>query len=365
MKFTIEKNQLLQALAAVSKGMSSRSTMPILSGVLIIAEGGYLTLRTTDLETSVQNTVAALVESDGETVVPGRLFNEMVKSLPESAVGIDLIEGGMSITCGESSFTVNTLDPLDFPSFPNVDVARQVMIDAKDLQAMTKKAAKAVSSDESRPVLMGILMKINDGRLTFVATDSYRLAVVGKDVESDGDFELIVPGQVLEEVSRISSSNDVVTIAESENQIMFKTGQTIFISRKIEGSYPNYEVLIPKENNTSAVIRTSDMLTAIKRVSIASQANGPVKLSFDPDRQRLTVSSKTLDVASGSETVEAEIVGDALEIGFNHKYIVDGLSVIDSEEVSFENLGAMKSGVLKTAGDDDFLYLTMPLRIDG
>lgn len=365
MRLTIEKNQLLQSLAAVAKGMSSRSTMPILSGVLLIAEGGELTLRTTDLETSVQNTVAALIEEEGETVVPGRLLNEIVKSLPESSVALGLVDSTLTISCAESSFHINTLDPLDFPAFPTVDVSRQVRIDAKDLQRMTKKASKAVSRDESRPVLMGILMRISEGRLTFVATDSYRLAVVERSVDSSSDFELIVPGQVLEEVSRISAGEELVTIAESENQIMFTTGQTVFISRKIEGNYPNFEVLIPKEKSLSAVLRTAETLAAIRRVAIASQANGPVKLTFDPDAQTLTVSSKTMDVASGSETLEAQIEGEYLEIGFNHQYIVDGLSVIDAEEVLFENLGAMKSGVLRTGGVDDFLYLTMPLRIDG
>jgi len=364
MRLTIEKNQLLSTLAAVAKGMSSRSTMPILSGVLLTAEGGTLTLRTTDLETSVQSGVAALVLEEGEAVVPGRLLNEIVKSLPESSVSLDSADGGLTVSCADSSFRLNTLDPMDFPAFPALDVSRQVRIDAKDLQRMTRKAAKAVSRDESRPVLMGILMKIGGGRLTFVATDSYRLAVVEKSVEGDLDFELIVPGSVLEEVSRISAGEDVVTIAEGENQIVFTTGQTVFVSRKIEGNYPNYDVLIPKDKTISAVMRTADLLSAIRRVSIASQANGPVRLSFDPGAQRLTVSSRTQDVASGVETIDAQIEGEPLEIGFNHSYIIDGLGVIDSEEVLFENLGAMKSGVLRTGGEDDFLYLTMPLRID-
>jgi len=364
MRLTIEKTQLLRSLTAVSKGMSSRSTMPILSGVLLIAADGELTLRTTDLEISIQNRSAALIEQEGETVVPGRLFTDIIKSLPEASITLIEEGSGLTILCAESSFSVNTLNPLDYPSFPTIDVTKQISINAKDLQRMIKKAIKAVSRDESRPVLMGILMKINEGKLVFVATDSYRLAVIEKELDSAGDFELIVPGSVFEEISRISSSDDTVVISESENQIMFEVGQTIFISRKIEGNYPNYEVLIPKEKTLSAVIKTSDISTAIKRVAIASQNNGPVKLSFDPARQKLTISSKTFDVASASEVIDAQIDGDYLEIGFNHQYITDGLSVIDEEEVLFENQGALKSGVIKTSGEDQFLYLTMPLRID-
>jgi DNA polymerase-3 subunit beta len=364
MKQKIKKTQLIHALAAVSKGMSSRSTMPILSGVLMIASDNQLTLQSTDLEISIQNKTAALIEEEGETVVPGRLFTEIIKSLPEASVVIEEKGSGLTVFCGESSFMVSTLNPMDFPSFPTVDIDRQVIVEAKDLQKLVKKAAKAVSGDESRPVLMGVLIKVIEGRLVFVATDSYRLAVVEKEINNTGEFELIVPGAVLEEVARISVGEENIVIAESENQIIFTSGQTIFVSRKIEGNYPNYEVLIPKERTISAVINASAFLTAIKRVAVASQANGPIKLTFDPATQKLTINSKTLDVASGSETIEAEIEGEYLEIGFNHQYITDGLSVIDEEEVLFENQGALKSGVLKTTGEEQFLYLTMPLRID-
>jgi len=364
MRLTIEKNKLLNALTAVSKGMSSRSTMPILSGVLLVASGGELTLRTTDLETSIQNQTPALIEVEGETVVPGRLLTDIVKNLPEASIALEDEGSGLNISCLDISFSINTLNPLDYPSFPAVDKTGQVLIKARDLQRMIRRAAKAVSRDESRPVLKGVLVKINDGSLSLVATDSYRLAVVEKSIENATDFTLIVPGEVLEEVARISAAEEVITISEAENQIMFEVGSTIFISRKIEGSYPNYEALIPNERVLSAVINTAELLTAVKRVSLASQPNGPMKLAFDPSVQKLTVSSKTLDKASGSTTIDAQIDGEYLEIGFNHQYISDGLSVIEEEEVLFETLGSMKAGVIKTSGEDNFLYLTMPLRVD-
>ncbi|MCL2136184.1 MAG: DNA polymerase III subunit beta [Coriobacteriia bacterium] len=364
MKFVIEKNQLLSSLSAVSKGMSARSTMPILSGVLMIVEEGLLTLRTTDLEISIQNQTPAMVETPGETVVPGRLFTDIVKTLPEASVTIEDSGSGLDITSGDSFFSLNTLNPLDYPNFPKVDKERQITIEAKDLQRMIKRASKAVSRDESRPVLKGVLLKIQEGSMSLVATDSYRLAVVDKTIENESDFELIVPGEVLEEIAKISSPDDVVTITEAENQIMFEVGQTVFVSRKIEGNYPNYEALIPSDSILCSTINTSTFYQAVKRVSLASHPNGPMKLVFDPIKQKLTISSKTVDRASGSETIEAHIEGEYLEIGFNHQYIADGLSVIEEDEILFETQGPMKAGVIKTNGEDSFLYLTMPLRVD-
>jgi DNA polymerase-3 subunit beta len=197
-----------------------------------------------------------------------------------------------------------------------------------------------------------------------VATDSYRLAVVDRPVENDTDFELIIPGEVLEEVAKISSADDSITVTETENQIMFEAGSIVFVSRKIEGNYPNYELLIPTDRILSAVINTSDFLTAVKRVSLASQPNGPIKMVFDPTVQKLTISSKTLDRASGSASIDAQIDGEYLEMGFNHQYIADGLSVVEEEEILFETQGTMKAGVIKSSGEDRFLYLTMPLRVD-
>jgi DNA polymerase-3 subunit beta len=330
----------------------------------LLAEGGELVLRTTDLEISIQCKVAALIEDEGETVVPGRLFTEIIKSLPDSSINIKDDGSGMVITCGESSFSINTLNPLDYPVFPTFDVTKKITINARDLQTMVRKTLKAVSRDESRPVLTGVLMKVGAGLLHFVATDSYRLAITKKAIQENTDFEIIVPGQVLEEISRLAASADDIVISESENQIIFEVGNVLFISRKIEGMYPNYEVLVPQEKSISATANTAELLTTIKRVSITSGNHGPVKLTIDPDIQKITISSKTMDVASATEKIGAQIEGEYLETGFNHQYIIDGISVIDTDEVLFESQGALKPGVLKTSGEEDFLYLTMPVRID-
>ncbi|MCL1879872.1 MAG: DNA polymerase III subunit beta [Actinomycetia bacterium] len=364
MKLTIEKNQLVNALTAVSKGMSSRSTMIILSGVLLIAADNKLTLRTTDLEISIQNQVDALVDQEGESVVPGKLLLDVVKSLPEAAINLESDNQSLQVSCEGSTFDISTMNPLDYPGFPKVDIIKSVTLRQKDLSSMVHKVLKAVSRDESRSILMGILTKLKDGELTMVATDSYRLATVERKIDNDSELEIIVPGTVFDEICRLSTADEEISVSDSENQLMFSFGSTIFVSRKIEGNFPNYETLIPADHSVRAVINTADLLTSVRRVSIAGQNRNPIRLEFDPAAQRVSVSSKTQDIASAIEVIDAQIEGERLEIGFNNQYITDGLSVVGKDELVFEGQSALKAGVLKTSDDEDFLYLTMPVRID-
>jgi DNA polymerase-3 subunit beta len=366
MKLTIEKTQLLQSLSMVSKGMSSRSTLPILSGIHLETLEGSLIFRTTDLAVSIQHCVPVLVEREGSTVVPGKLFSDIVKSFPEAAVTLDQDGDDLNVSCLDSMFTIRTLNPLDFPLFPQIDSKVAGTIPSSVFSSMAKKVIKAVSRDESRAVLTGVLIKMDETALQLVATDSYRLAIAKSQLEDPVNeaISLIVPGDVLDEIRRLVTTQETITISNSENQIIFSFGETTFITRKIEGSYPHYEAIIPTEKNTTATIETTLVLNAIKRVAITAQIHTPIRLSFDPDAQLITVSSKTQDVASAQEKITAQIEGEHLEIGFNHQYIIDGLSAIDTEEVYFEAQSMLKPGIVRTVGEEYFFYLTMPVRID-
>jgi DNA polymerase-3 subunit beta len=366
MRLTIEKNQLLQSLSMVSKGMSSRSTLPILSGIHLETSEGSLVFRTTDLAVSIQHRVPVLVERDGATVVPGKLFFDIIKSFPEAAITLDQDGDELKVSCLDLIFTIHTLSPADFPLFPQIDSKVAGTIPSGIFSSMVKKVIKAVSRDESRAVLTGVLVKMDGTSLQLVATDSYRLAISKTQLETPVDeaTDLIVPGDVLDEIRRLLAAQDILTISDSENQIIFSFGETTFITRKIEGSYPNYEAIIPTEKKTTAVIETAVILSAIKRVAITAQIHTPIRLSFDPDAQLIMVSSKTQDVASAYEKVTAQIEGEHLEIGFNHQYIIDGLSAIDTEEVNFEAQSMLKPGIVRTIGAEYFFYLTMPVRIE-
>lgn len=366
MKLTIEKGQLVQSVGVVSKGMSSRSTLPILSGIHLETDEGSLILRTTDLEISIQHSIPVLVEREGATVVPGKLFTDIIKSFPEAAVTLELKDDSLLVTCLDSVFTIHTLNPLDFPLFPQVDSKLAGTIPSELFSSMIRKVVKAVSKDESRAILTGVLIKLDGATLQLVATDSYRLAIAKNRLEKavDNPIDLIVPGDVLDEIKRLITVQKEVTISDSENQIVFSFGDTTFITRKIEGSYPNYEAIIPAENAISVVVETAQILEAVKRVSITAQSHTPIRFTFNSDTQNVDVNSQTQDVASAHAKLSAQIEGESLEIGFNHQYILDGLSSIDTEEVLFEAQSSLKPGILKSIGDEYFFYLTMPVRID-
>jgi DNA polymerase-3 subunit beta len=366
MKLTIEKGQLLQGLSVVAKGMSSRSTLPILSGIHLETQGGSLVFRTTDLEVSIQHKVPVLVESEGATVVPGKLFSEIIKSFPEAAVTLDLNDENLTITCMDSVFNIHTLSPSDFPLFPQLDINVAGTIPSDVFTSMIRKVVKAVSKDESRAILTGVLIKLDDVDIQLVATDSYRLAIAKNKLEvpSPTAINLIVPGDILDEIRRLLHNEPNITISDSENQIVFEFGNTTFITRKIEGSYPNYEAIIPTEKTTTAVAEKAALLSAVKRVAITAQTHTPVRFSLDVDAQFIEVSSKTQDIASAHEQTTAQVEGNSLEIGFNHQYIIDGLNAVETDEVLFEAQSSLKPGILKAVGEDYYFYLTMPVRIE-
>lgn len=366
MRLTIEKGLLIQSLTVVSKGMSSRSTLPILSGIHIEAQGGSVIFRTTDLEVSIQHITASLVEEEGATVVPGKLFSDIIRSFPEAAVTLETQNDDLKVRCMESEFDIHCLNPGDFPLFPQIDSKVAGYIPAKVFSSMVKKVVKAVSKDESRAVLTGVLVKIDGKDIQMVATDSYRMAIAKSNLEQSVEqaTALIVPGVILDEIRRLISGQEEVIISDSENQVMFLLGETTFITRKIEGSYPNFEAIIPAEKNLSATTDAAALMDAVRRVSITAQSHTPIRFSIDADAQTVEISSKTQDVASSRAKVSAHIEGDSTEIGFNPQYIIDGLSVIDTEEVLIEAQSSLKPGIFKSVGGDYFFYLTMPVRIE-
>ncbi|PKQ16817.1 MAG: DNA polymerase III subunit beta [Actinobacteria bacterium HGW-Actinobacteria-7] len=365
MKLSIARSELLDALTVVSKGMSSRSTLPILSGILVSASNGSLNLQSTDLEVSVKHTVPCLVEDEGQTVVPGKLLNDIVRSLPEAAVTLETEGEMVAVRCQHSSFTFKTLKPADFPRFPEISVLKKIKLPSALLAAMVKRVGKAVSRDETRAVLTGVLVVVEGPSIRMVATDSYRLAVSEVILEQspEEDMEVVVPGRALEEVTRIATSVDEVSLGITENQIVFEFGETTFVTRRIEGSFPNYKQLIPKEKSTSVEIVTEDFFSAVKRVSLMALHNSPLKISVSSEDQTLSLSANTQDVGDASEDLMVKVEGADTEIAFNHAFLTDGLNSITSETVTLEVQNALKPGLLRSRGDDDFLYLLMPVRL--
>lgn len=365
MKFSIARGELLDALSTVGKGMSARSTLPILSGILVSATDGEIQMQATDLEVSVRHSTAALIEQDGEVVLPGKLLTDIVRSLPEAAVTLETEGDVAHVRCQQSSFTVKTLGAADFPKFPEVSVDRSVSLPAPTMSSVVKQVSRAVSRDETRAILTGILLVVEGPALRMVATDSYRLAVREMVLEQPAgeDIEVVIPGRALEEVTRLADSADAISLGVSENQIVFSFGDTVFVTRRIEGTFPNYKQLIPKEPGTNVTVSCEEMVSAVKRVSLMALHNTPLRLSANVEDQTLSLSATTQDVGDASEDLMVKAEGGSVEIAFNHAFLMDGLGSASSDTVRFEIQSALKPGLIRSVGDEGFLYLLMPVRL--
>lgn len=366
MKLSIARSELLDALGLVSKGMSSRSTLPVLSGILVEATEGMLNFQATDLEVSIRHSSPALIESEGTVVIPGRLLTDIVRSLPEAAVSLETEGDKVHVRCQQSSFTIKTMNSSDFPKFPDIEVDKSIELPVPVLSSMVKKVSKAVSRDETRAVLTGVLLVVEGHMVKMVATDSYRLAMEETllDEPVSTDIEVIIPGRALDEASKIASSQKV-RLGVSENQIVFESAETTFICRRIEGSFPNYKQLIPQrsDDDTIVTIATDELASAVKRVSLLAMHNTPLRVSVNVEDQTLSLSAMTQDVGDASEDLMVKVEGKDVEIAFNHAFMADGLGSISTDTVTLQIQSALKPGLLEAGEGENFKYLLMPVRL--
>lgn len=363
MRFSINQTELLNALTVVNKGISQRSTLPILSGIYVGTRGDEVTFQTTDLEMSVQYNAAALIEEEGAAVLPGKLFIDIVKNLPDAAVHIESTDDGAVISCESSSFSIRSLNADDFPGFPEVAPEQQISVPFEAFSAMARKVCRVVSKDESRVTLTGVLIAVEEGVLRLVATDSYRLAVTEHPLENmQADFSAVLAGGFVSDLAGLPKTGGDISFALAENQIIVAYAGTVFVNRRIEGKYPNYKQLIPSTYETRCITSKSSLLSAVKRASLMNASGAQVKFSVNVPSQTIQLDT-TQDAGSTQEIVKAQVEGADVEIGFNAYYVSEGLSAMDSSEVSFELQGALKPGILKGADDERYLYLVMPVRI--
>lgn len=364
MKFSVSQTSLQNALSVVLKGISTKSTTPILSGIFIETKGEFLVLQATNLDLSIQYQIEAFIEEPGKAVFPGKLFSDIVKSMNETHVYVETHDNTALLLCDSSSFTIRTLDANDFPSFPQVEILKKITIPFSTFDNMVKKVARSSSKDSSKPVFTGINVTLEGNILSMVTTDSYRLALTSCPIETDfsEDFQAVISSSFMTDIASLPKTSEDITLALTDNQIVISYQDTVFINRKIEGSYPAYKRIIPSEYVTRIAIPKQQLITAVHRASLLSNANSPVKFEIDVSSGTLQLSS-VQDAGSLKETLPIQGEGDNIEIGFNCSYITDGLSSIDDERVFLEVTASAKSGVFKTEGECSFLYLVMPRRV--
>ena len=365
LRITVSKDELASRLATVARGVSTRTAVLVLGGIQLRAEDGQLHLAATDMEVSLRTTVEAQVSDEGTVVVPGRLLLDISRSLPDSDVTIEHRpeEAVVVVTSGSATYRLHTYSAEDFPRLPDVDASTLHTIDRDALVETIARVGRSASRDESRPVLTGILVRFEPGKIVMAATDSYRLAV--KETPVDGslpELEAIIPARALQELSRIASSADEVQLGMQENHVVFGADSTWLTTRRIDGQFPNYRQLLPEQFEHEVLLPRDEALEVVRRVSLMAQRNSPLRLRFADGE--LTVSAITQDVGEAREALPAPYTGDSMEIGFNAEFLRDGLESVESDSIKFKLISPLRPAVLE-GETDDYVYLIMPIRLAG
>jgi len=368
MKLTIAKDQLLNGLQAVQNVVGSRTTLPILSNVLLVASSGRLELTATDLDVTITCSVEAIVAEPGRTTVPVKKLFGIARELSASDLAITVDDkAALTLEAGGSFYKINGLGADEFPPLPSFAQSRVVQIAQDKLKAMLRKTCFAASTDEARYVLNGIFFSLREHKVTLVATDGRRLALTDEDadVSAEANAEFIVPNKAINEVNRLLGSTGISEIRFSENQVAFtRTGEGTFpvliISKLVDGNYPNYRQVIPPEAQERIPLPREEFLAALRRAELmTSEKSNSVRLSFS--RNQLAITANTPEVGEGREVLAIKYQGRDLAIAFNPAYLLDPLKALDEEEVVFELIDDLSPGVLKT--NRPFLYVIMPMRM--
>jgi DNA polymerase III subunit beta len=366
MKVTCARDELLRHLGVVSRAVSTRMTVQILSGVKLSAAAGRLQLAATDMELSLRSSFDAEVADEGEVVVPGRLLVEIARLLPDADVAIDHRpeEGAVVVTCGPATYKLHTYNPDDFPTLPDVERVQLVPVDRAAVLETAARVGRSASRDESRPVLTGILVRFEPGKLVMAATDSYRLSVKETAVEGETpDLEAIVPARALGELARIAQAGDELTLGVYENnQVVFGMDGIWLTTRRIDGQFPNYKQLLPETFEHELSLPREELLDVVRRTAVMAQRNSPLRLRFAEGE--LTISARTQDIGEATESLPAAFSGEALEIGFNPEFLREGIESVDDDELQLKLISPLRPGLIQSV-DNDFWYLIMPIRLAG
>jgi DNA polymerase-3 subunit beta len=365
MKLTCSRDELAQKLALVARAVSTRTSVQVLLGVSLRAEAGRVELAATDMELSLRASLGAEVEDEGAVVVPGRLLVELVRLLPAGEVTIEhrAEEGVVRVESGSSSSRLHSYAVEDFPRLPEVDPVALFEVDRDALLDTVSRVSRSASRDESRPVLTGILVRFEAGKLVMAATDSYRLSVKETALEAQApELEAIIPARALGELARVAGGAETVRLGVQENQVVFAVDGVTLTTRRIDGQFPNVRQLLPESFEHELALPRGELLDVVRRTAVMAQRNAPLRLRFSEGE--LTVSAQTQDVGESRESLPAPFAGETLEIGFNPEFLRDGIESMTADEIALKLISPLRPAVI-TGGADDPTYLIMPIRLAG
>ncbi|THE09464.1 DNA polymerase III subunit beta [Bacillus timonensis] len=376
MKFIIQRDYLVRSVQDVMKAVSSRTTIPILTGIKLVTTNEGVTLTGSDSDVSIESFIPTEeagdeiveVKETGSIVLQARFFSEIVKKLPKDTVEIEVQSNLLTIIrSGKAEFNLNGLDAEEYPHLPQIEGNHGFSIPADLLKNMIRQTVFAVSTSETRPILTGVNWKVEDNTLQCIATDSHRLAMRTANIETEngGSYSAVIPGKSLNELSKIlDDTTDLVDIVITENQVLFKTKHLLFFSRLLDGNYPDTSRLIPTESKTEIVLATKEFLQSIDRASLLAKEanNNVVKFTTMPEGV-VEISSTSPEIGKVNEEIQSKSIdGEELKISFSAKYMMDALKALESSEIRISFTGAMRPFYIKALDDDTVFHLILPVR---
>jgi len=365
MKFRIDKDVFQDALNQVQHVVSTRTTLPILSNVLIEADELGLQLSTTDLDVTITRRIAAEVSEPGKTTLPARRLASIVRELPTSEIDFEVsAEDAATVRSGPSFFKILGLPSSEFPAVGEFGEAKEFTIDQALLKGALKKTSYAISTDETRYVLNGVNCLIGEGMLTLVATDGRRLAMVEQDLEFPAGNEtgVIIPTKAVNELQRLLEDSGELKVSLTDNQAAFELNDSHLVSKLIEGNYPNFRQVIPGNAEHRVTVEREALLNTVKRVSLlANEKTNSIKFSFG--NHQLAISANSPDIGEAEETIDVRYDGPNIVVAFNPEFVMAPLRNLDQDEIFIDLIDENSPGVIKI--DEPFLYVIMPMRVAG
>lgn len=372
MKLSILQENLSRGLTIASRSVATRAQLPVLGNVLLSTDKGRLKLSATNLETGTNLWLGAKVEKEGAISIPAKILTEFVSSLPAGRIEVETRENTLYLTSGSYEASFVGMAANEFPAVPSMTTKAILKFESPLLTTAINQTAFAAAQDEGRPILTGVLLKSKDKELTLVATDGYRLSLKKlKGIAGIGKVKefkkgLVLPARTLSEVARIAAEETEgklgLAITPEASQVIFATSDIEIVSRLIEGKFPDFEKIIPDKGKTKVLVEKEELTRAVRIASIFARESANI-VKFNIQKGNFEISANTAQVGDNKSRVEAKIEGEAGKIAFNSRYLLDLLNIVGSEQVSFEMTGSLNPGVFKPAGDDSYLHIIMPVRV--
>lgn len=374
MKFTCLQENLAKGLSTVSRAVAARSTLPVLGNILLATDNGRLRLSATNLELSVTCWIGAKIEDEGAITLPAKTLVDLVNTLPQDTVQMSLSARTLAVNlqCGRIKASIKGIDAQEFPAIPMADIDHAIQLNVDDLRDMIGAVIFAAATDEARPILTGILARLEGTRMVLAASDGFRVAERTATLSSPvaEPITAIIPARALAELARAINADDPVymDLPAGRGQVIFHHGNVELVSQLIEGAFPAYQNIIPKSYKTRAVVSTEDFRKACKSSDIiAREAAHTTRLKVKPGEEltpgHVTISATAAETGDNVADLDAAIEGDAVEIAFNVKYLVDVLNIISTPNVALETSVATSPGVIRPVGRDDYVYVVMPMHL--